>query len=103
MNKTEKRYAEELERRVERGEVIRWEYEPERLRLADNTYYVPDFRIVLTEGDLIEFHEVKGRRGGTYYATDKGKLKVKVAAEQHPYVFAIVWERPDGTWDREEH
>lgn len=59
MNKTETAYAQELELRKRYGEIARYWFEGIKLRLADNTFYTPDFAVMLANGQL-EMHEVKG-------------------------------------------
>lgn len=83
MNGTERRYAELLETQRRNGEILRWDFESVKLRLADLTYYTPDFRVILLDGTE-EFHEVKG------FWRDDARIKIKVAAEQHPYRFVAV-------------
>jgi hypothetical protein len=95
MNRLELAYSLELEARKQVGEVLRWEYVPERLRLADRTFYTPDFRVQMPDG-TIEFHETKG------FTQDAGLLRIKLAAELHPYRFRLVKQRPKrdgGGWD----
>jgi len=93
MNQLETRYAELLEigTRTKPQEVARWRFEPLKLRLADRTFYEPDFCVVTPEG-FIEFHEVKG------FWEDDARVKVKVAAEMYPeYRFvAVTCNRRDG-------
>jgi hypothetical protein len=85
MNQLETRWAAELELRRQVGQIARWDFEPEKLRLADRTYYTPDFRVLLNDG-TVEFHETKG------FWEEDARVKFKVAAEQHPYTFkAIRW------------
>jgi hypothetical protein len=91
MNKTEAAYASYLEGMRVAGHIIRWDYEPEKLRLADLTYYTPDFRVVYPDG-AIEFHEVKG------FVRDDAMVKLKVAAETHPYRFVMI-KRLKGQWE----
>jgi hypothetical protein len=99
MGKLEKRYvAEVLDPQKLSGEVLEWAFEPENLRLADRTFYVPDFRVVKNDG-TIEFHEVKGMWEA------KARVKIKVAAELHPYRFVAVMvkrKRDGGGWSVEE-
>ena len=90
MNKTERRYAAHLEARRLNGEVWRWDFQPIKLRLADSTFYTPDFRVILCNG-AEEMHEIKG------FMRDDAAVKVKVAAEMHPYPFVVVrWVK--GAW-----
>ena len=86
MTKLEADYAKLLEERRIAGVILRWDYEPEHLRLADRTYYVPDFRVLMADG-TVEFHEVKG----LWLAN--ARTKIKVAAELHPYRFLAVMRR----------
>jgi len=101
MNRNERAYALELVRRHFAGEIKHWAFEPEKLRLADNTFYTPDFRVMGVGGE-IEFHETKGRKGDGYWCEEDAKKSIKLAAEQHPYRFLIVWQGRDGAWQREE-
>lgn len=94
MNKLETKYAERLEALRQAKQILRWDFEPEKLRLADRTYYTPDFRVLGQDG-TVSFHEVKGRW------EDDARVKIKVAAEQHPYIFlAVQWK--DKQWVEEE-
>jgi hypothetical protein len=106
MNGTEQEYARILEVRQRAGGLLWYRYEPVKLRLADKTFYTPDFLVVAVDMTL-ELHEVKHARAGqrTYY-TDDSRVKIKVAAEQYPmfqFVGATKRARKDGGgWDREE-
>lgn len=91
-NRTEKAYADFLEVQRRAGNIARWDFEPEKLRLADLTYYTPDFRVIYPDG-TIEFHEVKG------FLRDDAMVKIKVAAEQHPYRFVMVKKAKGGKWE----
>ena len=44
MNKTEAAYAELLAARAHVGEILEFKFESLKLRLADRTWYTPDFR-----------------------------------------------------------
>ena len=76
MNKLETRYSEYLEDLRLKGEILRWDYEPVKLRLAKGTYYTPDFRVQKNDG-TIEYHETKG-----FWRTT-GRVKIKCASETH--------------------
>lgn len=78
MNKLEAKYAAELATQKLAGEILRFEFEPIKLRLADRTWYSPDF-LVVTDAGIIELHEVKG------HWEDDARVKFKVAAELHPW------------------
>jgi hypothetical protein len=86
MNGIERRYADELYKLQLAGEILAYEYEPIKLRLAKGTFYTPDFLVVYP--DHFEFHEVKG------YARDDAMVKVKVAARLYPW-FRFVLVRYD--------
>jgi hypothetical protein len=92
MTATEKRYAEVLEAMRLRGEIDRWDFEPERLVLAANTQWTPDFRVILKDGAVV-FIEVKPSGWKNIPNQDKNTVKLKVAAELHPYVFWRAVER----------
>lgn len=81
MNKTEAIYAAELELRKRAGEVLWWAFEPWKFRLAKNTFYTPDFGVMLADG-TIEVVEIKG------HWEDDARVKFKVAAETFPM---FVW------------
>ncbi|VWB70187.1 hypothetical protein [Burkholderia lata] len=94
MNKTEAAYAELLAARVHVGEILEFKFESVKLRLADRTWYTPDFALVLADGTR-EIHEVKG------HWTDDARVKIKVAAELYPYDRFIAVRRVKGEWIRE--
>lgn len=64
MNKTESAYCQHLEQRKRAGEIAWYRFEGIKLRLADNTFYTPDFAVMLATGEM-ELHEVKGDSGPT--------------------------------------
>jgi hypothetical protein len=97
MNKTEAEYGKLLELRKQAGEVLWYLFEGVKLRLADNTFYSPDFTVMLADGTM-EIHEVKG------HWEDDARVKIKVAAERFPFRFIAVKKRPKkdgGGWATE--
>lgn len=99
MNRLELAYSQELEQQRLAGLIVRWDFEPCKLRLADRTYYTPDFRVLMADG-MEEYHEVKG----TWAGQEHNRVKIKVAAEQHPYLFVAVTraaKKNGGGWQRE--
>lgn len=96
MNKTEAAYGSLLEARRVAGEVAWYLFEGLKFRLADNTFYTPDFAVMLSGGQL-EAHEVKG------FWTDDARVKIKVAAERFPVRFIAVKapRRKGDDWARE--
>lgn len=94
-NKTEQAYEDLLKAMQISGEILWYKFEGLKLRLADNTFYTPDFFIMKSDGQL-EAHEVKG------FAMDDSVVKIKVAAEIFPFVFKMAKVRPKklgGGWD----
>lgn len=86
MNQTEQAYARELEDLRVAGDVAWYRFEGVKLRLADNTFYTPDFAVMLANGEL-QMHEVKG------HWQDDARVKIKVAAEQYPFRFYALKKR----------
>lgn len=97
MNKGERAYASHLDLWRAAGKVRRWWFEFVALRLADNTHYKPDFLVQLPDGAL-ELHEVKGRKGDSFYAEEDAWIKVKVIAEHSPFAVRVVWPLKGGGW-----
>ena len=85
-NSTEAAYGAELEAQRALGVVAWYRFEGLKLRLADNTFYTPDFAVMLADGAL-ECHGVKG------FWADDARVKIKVAAEMYPMRFVAVRKR----------
>ena len=96
MNRTEAAWACELEAERKAGSVAHYRFEAIKLRLADSTFYTPDYFVVLASG-RVRVDEVKGG-----FIRDDAAVKVKVAAEQYPeFEFRIVQKqtkRQGGGW-----
>lgn len=95
MNKTEKEYSEYLQGKIIEGRLLWREFEGVKLRLADNTFYTPDFFVMTAEGEL-QVYEVKG------YMMDDANVKIKCAAEKYPFRFFVVRKAKNKTWDIKE-
>jgi len=93
MNKTEQAYDRYLGALKAAGEILWYRFEGIKFRLADNTFYSPDFSVMRADG-LLEQHEVKG------FWTDDARVKIKVAADQFPVRFVAVKKKGSG-WERE--
>jgi hypothetical protein len=96
-NKTEQQYGDMLELLRKAGDILWYRFEGLKLRLADNTFYTPDYAVMRADGAM-ECHEVKG------LWTDDARVKIKVAAEMYPFRFvaAIQKRKKDGGgWDIE--
>jgi len=91
MNKTEQRYAAQLDLEIARGEIATWWWEPVKLKLAPRTYYSPDFLVMRLDGTL-EIHETKG------HMEDDAAVKLKVTSDLY-WCFPVKlvrWKR--GAW-----
>ena len=98
MNKTEAAYGQHLQQLQAAGEVLWYVFEGVKLRLADNTFYTPDFAVMRADGQL-EMHEVKG------FWQDDARVKIKVAASMYPFKFVALKVKPKkdgGGWTVEE-
>lgn len=98
MNKTEQQYAAHLDSLKAAGTVAWYRFEGMKLRLADATFYTPDFAVMLADGAL-ECHEVKG------FWQDDARAKIKIAAEMYPLRFIAVKaqsKKAGGGWATED-
>ncbi len=97
MNKTEAAYDDHLKALLNIGTIVWYKFEALKFRLADNTFYTPDFA-VMGLGGIMEIHEVKG------FWQDDARVKIKVAAEMYPFKFIAVKAKPKkdgGGWGYE--
>lgn len=83
MNKTEAAYERDLRDAQTLGDILWYRFEGLKLRLADNTFYTPDFAVMSSDG-VMECHEVKG------FWRDDARAKIKIAAEMYPFRFKAV-------------
>ncbi len=83
MNKTEAAYDRHLALLQHAGEIQWRKFEGLKLRLADNTFYTPDFAVMAADG-VMELHEVKG------FWEDDARAKIKIAADLYPFRFIAV-------------
>jgi len=98
LNKTEQAYADRLRALELAGQILWHKFEGIKLRLADNTFYTPDFAVLAADG-VMELHEVKG------FWQDDARAKIKIAAAMFPFrLFAVKVKakRDGGGWDVEE-
>jgi hypothetical protein len=97
MNKTEAAYESDLRDALSLGDIRWYRFEGLKLRLADNTFYTPDFA-VLASDNVMECHEVKG------FWRDDARAKIKIAAEMYPFRFKAVKalaKKHGGGWEEE--
>lgn len=92
LNKTERAWAEYLDNSPR---IVWYKPKPFNLRLADNTYYRPDF-LAMDFDKGLEVHEVKG------WWTDDALVKIKVAAEQFPIFKFIAVSYKKKQWEVRE-
>lgn len=102
MNRVEEQYSRYLEERRHVGEIRWWMFEAWKFRLADKTYYTPDF-IVVDNAMRVEAHEVKAEwRTGKPGWEEDARVKIKMAAEIHPVRFVAACRSREGSWQFEE-
>ena len=97
MNKTEAAYAAHLDSLVRLGVVVWYKFEGIKFRLADNTFYTPDFAVMLSSG-VMQIHEVKG------FWQDDARAKIKIAADLYPFQFFAMKakaKKDGGGWSEE--
>lgn len=97
MNKTEAAYDQQLAIQQHAGQILWRKFEGLKLRLADNTFYTPDFAVMSADG-VMEVHEVKG------FWQDDARAKIKIAADMYPFRFLAIKARAKkdgGGWEME--
>jgi hypothetical protein len=82
-SKLEEAYWHRLKDLQAQGVIHSFALKPEKLRLADGSYYTPDFRVITPTGE-VQFHETKG------FMREAARVRLLVAAELHPYPFFLV-------------
>ena len=100
MNKTEQAFATRLDAQLAAGDITAYWFEAITWRLADNTFYRPDFLVQFPDGALV-IYECKGTRGREYMTTPDAWVKLKVCAETMPFPLVVVWKTKDGHWHSE--
>ena len=113
-NQTEQRFEDEvLLPAKQAGEILWYEFEAIKLRLADNTHLTIDYAVLPASG-VLEMIDVKGGRrkvnakGASYtraHVEDDALVKLKWAASRYPFVFKTACPRAardGGGWIVEE-
>lgn len=101
MNATEAKFANYLRGLEMAGDILWWKHEGIKLQLADNTTLSVDFNVMYADGLLVMI-DVKGAKA---IIEEDAKVKMKVAAEQFPFVFRYAFPRQKkdgGGWIIEE-
>lgn len=94
MNKLEQDYAAYLHTLLFAGEILSYRFEAVKFRLADRTFYTPDFMVVYP--DRIEFHETKG------FMEEDANVKLKVVAENFTEFQFVLVKREKKVWTLKE-
>lgn len=109
MNKTEAEYDAYLGLLLKAGEIDGFKFEGIKLKLADNTFFTPDFFVMAKDG-VMELHDTKGttkklRKSGEKEAApwieEDAKIKLKLVAELYPFRVFAVFKTKDG-WQKME-
>lgn len=109
MNKTESAYNDYLGLLLRAGEIDGFAFEAIKLRLADNTFFTPDFLVMAKDG-VLELHDTKGttkklRASGQKEAMpwieEDAKIKLKVVAELFPFRVFAVFKTSEG-WQKQQ-
>lgn len=99
MNKLEAEYNGFLETQKHLGLILWFKFEGIKFRLADKTFYTPDFAVMMSTGEM-EVHETKG------FMMEDANVKIKVAASLYPFKFKLIKKRAaknGGGWDVKEY
>jgi hypothetical protein len=108
-NRVETAYEAHLKLLLMAGEIDGFCYEGIKLRLADNTFYTPDFLVFAKDG-VVELHDTKGTTKKTNskgikvekpWVEEDAKLKIKVVAEIFPFRTFIVY-RSGNQWIKDQ-
>lgn len=88
MNAWERQRAQELEARKRAGDIDGWEFEGIRVKLADGTWYKPDF--LVWKGRDVYLEEIKGRM------REAARVRLNVAARLYPMFRFMLLRRHRG-------
>jgi hypothetical protein len=108
-NKTEASYEAHLDLLRRAGEIDGFGFEAIKLRMADLTWWTPDFLVYAKDG-VVELHDTKGtttkkRADGTKdkvpWIEEDAKIKLKVIAELFPFRVFAVFKTAEG-WQKQQ-
>ena len=92
MNKTEARYAREvLDPLLSQYAILGWEWESIKFRMADRTWYTPDFLVIFPTH--MQIVEIKG------FMRDDAVIKYKCCREMFPWFEWKMLRLIKGNWD----
>lgn len=109
MNKTESAYNDHLSLLLRAGEIDGFAFEAIKLRLADNTFFTPDFLVMAKDG-VLELHDTKGttkklrasgRKEAIPWIEEDAKIKLKVVAELFPFRVFAAFKTSEG-WQKQQ-
>lgn len=94
-NATEQRYEDEvLKPGMIVGDILWYRFEGVKLRLADNTFLTVDFAVLPASG-VLTMVDVKGARA---IVQEDARVKMRVAADQYPFLFQLAFPKGGGGW-----
>lgn len=99
MNATEREFSLMLQRQMDEGRIINWDYEGLTLRWADGMRYTPDFVVIVSVAPAGATHvclrliEVKGA-----YAWQKDVVKFRAARANWPLFEFEFWQKDANGW-----
>ena len=94
-NRTEQRFEDEhLRPLMLAGEIAWYRFEGIKLRLADNTFLTVDYAVLPANG-VLTMIDVKG---GEAVVQEDARVKMRVAADQYPFLFQYAFPAKGGGW-----
>lgn len=94
LNKLEARFQREfLQRKRDKGDLLWYDFEALKFRLADGAWYTPDFVSEDMHGSMVAW-ETKG------FWREAARIRIKVAADKYPWIrfIAVTRDRRTGEW-----
>ncbi len=91
MNKTEQRYAGQLEMMKRSGQILDYCFESMKFQVGDGAWYKPDFLVVFT--DRFELHEIKGG-----FIRTPAMVRFKIAMMLYPWFKWRMVQWKDNKW-----
>ena len=95
-NKTELRYAEELELQQAQGNITWWDYEPWTLVIVESNgkkcRFTPDFVVRNGDGTIVCV-EIKG------FLREAARIRFLAARERYPFLTFKMLRRERGAWE----
>lgn len=101
MNKTEARYAQYLEEQKAARVIQYYAFEPWKVRIADDCYYIPDFLVLDANGHL-SLHDAKAwwKKSKKVGVKEDAMVKMKAVAALYPFLTMLMTWEVDGRWEQ---